>query len=258
LETAPNGPGKLRLCGAQACLLSKRLIHTGRWYHVAVSYTTANLGNLLSPSSFPNTQKFMYLFFPFKGVIFYVNGKEDSRHTAVEPIRKNELPIRFGIPAKGGFSWGLSHGEGTWTGSLDDISVTPPKISIFSEVNSHPLIFLSFSRYGSAKSRRGRSKKECGDDIVGMKKALWDIGHSIRVQVRSTSMMHPRSRIMLQCMETLSGSPLIQSHSTISHTQNKTSVVCFLLWLVKLGRLGNQSFSTLKKTLRAHVRLFCA
>jgi len=90
-------------------------------------------------------------------------------------------------------------------------------------------LLLSFSRYGSAKSRRGRSKKECGDDTVGTRKALWDIGHSIRVQVRSTFMMHPRSRIMPQCMETLSGSPPIQNHSTISHTQNKTTVVCFLL-----------------------------
>eukprot|EP00013_Stygamoeba_regulata_P010015 CAMPEP_0177673094 /NCGR_PEP_ID=MMETSP0447-20121125/25732_1 /TAXON_ID=0 /ORGANISM="Stygamoeba regulata, Strain BSH-02190019" /LENGTH=750 /DNA_ID=CAMNT_0019180887 /DNA_START=62 /DNA_END=2310 /DNA_ORIENTATION=+ len=89
----------LRFCGGSGCFESRRSLKRGTWYHVAVSFSV------------------------YGGVRLYVNGKLDSVHYSREEVASNELPLRFGKPAKPRKGWRSTFEEGLFRGMLDSISI---------------------------------------------------------------------------------------------------------------------------------------
>ncbi len=124
--------------------MDTRRLSLHRWYHVAVTYSLGKQGNTTTttattpPIYSSVARSSLQSLFPhltgqvwgavwgglIAGVVFYVNGQQDAKkQQAKTRMARNELPLRFGKPARGGSTWGPSHGEGVWDGLLDDIAI---------------------------------------------------------------------------------------------------------------------------------------
>jgi len=104
--------GSLRLCTGGSCFTSSRQLSVGIWYHVAVTYQWEGSD---------------------KAIIFYINGKYDSRHNPHGETVVTQLPMRFGRASRGGGSWRPHHAGSIFDGIIDDPSVwsralTPEKV----------------------------------------------------------------------------------------------------------------------------------